>query len=163
MKNLFILFFALLLCTGISAQENNTKEKEAIKKVITDATDAFRTRNYDKIAATYVQDETLVKTAAAKGGFAVNYGWKKVSENYKTAFKNNPETVPGIFEKVNFRIKVYTESAWTVHDEIVHGTDGSTYKSVITHFLEKHNGQWKIVYMANIRGSSWDVKEVAND
>ena len=155
MKNIFIAFIALLMCAGISAQEKNA-DKEAIKKVITDATDAFRTRNFNKIAATYVQDETLVKTGVAKSGFNVNDGWKNVSENYKTAFKNNPETVPGKFEKVNFRIKVYAESAWAVHDEIVHGDDGSNYKSVITHFLEKHDGQWKVVYMANIRASSWD-------
>ena len=74
---------------------NVTNDEEAIKKVITDATDAFRTRNFDKIATTYVQDETLIKTGAAKGGFAVNEGWSEVSENYKTSFKNNPETVPG--------------------------------------------------------------------
>ena len=160
MKNLFILFFVLLLCTGISAQEDNTKEKEAIKKVISEATEAYRARDFNKIAATYVHDETLVKTGAAMGGFSVNYGWKKVSENYKNFFKNNPDPVTGKYEKVNFKIKVYSESAWSVHDEVFTDPDGKTSKQVITHFLEKHDGQWKIVYMANIRALTWDVQEL---
>ena len=160
MKNILLAFIALIMCTGISAKEkNNDKEKEAIKKVITEATEAFRARDFDKIAATYVQDESMVKTAAAKGGFAVNYGWKQVGENYKNNFKNYPEPVSGKFEKTNFKIKVYKESAWVVHDEIIHGDNDTTYKQVITHFLEKHDGQWKVVYMANIRGSSWDVAD----
>lgn len=157
MKKLSIAFIALLLCTGISAKEkNNDKEKEAIKKVISEATEAFRARDFDKISKTYVHDETLVKTAAAKGGFNVNYGWDKIAENYKNNFKNNREPVTGKYEKVNFKIKVYKESAWAVHDELIEGGEGNTYKQVITHFLEKHNGAWKIVYMSNIRATSWD-------
>ena len=82
-----------------------------------------------------------------------------LSENYKNNFKNNPAPVSGKFEKINFRIKVYNECAWSVHDEIIHAEEGDKYKQVITHFLEKHKGQWKIVYMANIRASSWRAAE----
>lgn len=160
MKNLLVAIVALVISTGLTAKENNSgKEEEAIKKVITEATEAFRARDFDKISKTYVHDETLVKTAAAKGGFNVNYGWDKIAENYQNNFKNSPEPATEKFEKVNFKIKVYKESAWAVHDEIITGNDGSTYKQVITHFLEKHNGDWKVVYMANIRSSSWDVAE----
>ena len=162
MKTLTLALIVLFIGTGISANaKSNEKEMEAIKKVISESTSDFQARDFNKIATTYVQDESVVKTAAAKGGFAVNYGWDKVAENYKNSFKNNPDPVSGKFEKVNFKIKVYKESAWAVHDEIWHGTDGSKFKSVITHFLEKHDGQWKVVYMANIRASSWDVEEEA--
>ncbi|MCY1720585.1 nuclear transport factor 2 family protein [Prolixibacteraceae bacterium Z1-6] len=160
MKNLLITLVAILLCTGINAKEKNSdKEKEAIKKVITEATNAYRARDFVKIASTYVHDESLVKTASSRGGFAVNYGWKKVAENYKNNFKNNPEPAPGNYKKVNFKIKVYEESAWAIHDEIIEGNAGNTYKQVITHFLEKHNDQWKVVYMSNIRATSWDLAE----
>jgi ketosteroid isomerase-like protein len=165
MKNLLLILVSILLSMGVSAQTkvDVEKEKAAIKKVITEATEAFRIRDFDKIATTYVHDETLIKTGAALGGFQVNNGWGVVSENYKTMFKNNPEPVPGKFEKVNFRIKVYDDVAWAVHDEIVHRENGDTFKSVITHFLEKHDDKWKVAYMANIRSSSWDVaEEVSN-
>jgi hypothetical protein len=46
-----------------------------------------------------------------------------------------------------------------VHDEIIQGDNDTTYKQVITHFLEKHDDKWKIVYMAIIRSSSWDVAD----
>jgi ketosteroid isomerase-like protein len=105
MKNLFIAFIALVMCTGISAQEKSA-DKEAIKKVITESTKAYRAKDFDKIAATFIHDETLVKTAVAKGGFNVNHGWDKVGENYKNNFKNNPEPAVGKFEKTNFKIKV---------------------------------------------------------
>lgn len=161
MKKVLIVLVAAFLYTGISGSEkvNNEKEKAAIKKVITEATEAFRARDFDKITATYVHDESLVKTAAALGGYNVNNGWNKISENYKTNFKNNPAPVSGKFEKINFRIKVYNECAWSVHDEIIHPESGDKYKQVITHFLEKHEGHWKIVYMANIRASSWRAAE----
>ena len=55
MKKVLIVLVTVLLYTGISGSEkvNNEKEKAAIKKVITEATEAFRARDYDKIAATY--------------------------------------------------------------------------------------------------------------
>jgi len=164
MKKLLFVIVTFLLCIGISAKEkNNEKEKEAIKKVITESTNAYRARDFNKIAATFIHDETLVKTGAAAGGYGVNDGWKKISENYKRNFKNNPETASGKFEKVNFRIKVYAYCAWSVHDEIISLQEGVKYKQVLTHFLEKHKGEWKIVYMANIRASSWDIANQASN
>ena len=157
MKNLFIVLVVFLMTTGITAQEKNS-EKEAIKKVISEATEAYRAKNFNKIATAYVHDNSLIKTTASLQGHSEVYGWKEVSENYKNFFKNNPDPVTGKYEKVNFKIKVYGESAWSIHDEVFTDPEGMTSKQVITHFLEKHDGQWKIVYMANIRALTWDVQ-----
>ena len=87
MKNLLIVCFALLLCTGISAKEKNKdKEKEAIIKVITESTNAYRARDFNRIAATFVHDESVIKTGAAKGGFMVRTGWEEIASNYKNSF-----------------------------------------------------------------------------
>ena len=158
MKNLFIAFIALLLCTGISAKEkNNDKEKEAIIQVIKESTNAYRARDFNRIAATFVHDESVIKTGAAKGGFMVRTGWEEIASNYKNSFTTSPDPITRKLEKNNFKIKVYKESAWAIHDEIQPLENGTTAKQIITHFLEKHDGKWKIVYMSQIFVSSYDV------
>lgn len=160
MKNIFIAFIALLLCSGISAKEkNNDKEKEAIIEIITESTNAYRARDFNRIAATFVQDESTIKTGAAKGGFMFRTGWEDIAANYKNSFKSSPDPIIRKLEKNNFKIKVYKESAWAIHDEIQPLDNGTNSKQIITHFLEKHDGKWKIVYMSQIFVSSYDVAE----
>ena len=158
MKNLLITTIALLMCAGISAQDTS-HEKEAIKKVIAELTNAFRARDLNKLAATFVEDETATKLRVSKTGYSVINGWEDISALYKQSFTNNPEAVTGNLEKMNYKIKVYGESAWAMHDEIQNGADAGVNKQVIVHFLEKHDGKWKIVFMSQISTSSYDVAE----
>ena len=160
MKNLLIVFVAILLSTGVSAKEKNSVEEEAaIKQVIQESTNAYRARDFDKLASTFVKDETALKLRANKNGFAVFKGWEDISSLYKQNFENNPEPVIGKIEKVNYTIKVYGNSAWAIHDEIQDGADQEVNKQVIVHFLEKNDGKWKIVLMSQIFASSYDVAE----
>jgi ketosteroid isomerase-like protein len=160
MKNLLMAIIALVMSAGISAKEkNNDKEKEAIKQVITESTNAYRARDFNRISTTFVQDESTIKTGAAKGGFMYRTGWENIGSNYKQNFTNNPDPVTRKLEKTNFKIKVYKESAWAIHDETQPLENGTSSKQIITHFLEKHDGKWKIVYMSQIFASSYDVAE----
>ncbi|NQU51288.1 MAG: nuclear transport factor 2 family protein [Bacteroidetes bacterium] len=160
MKNLLIVFVAILLSTGISAKDKNSeKEKEAIKKVITEATNAWVARDYEKISNSYLQEDDCIKINVGKAGFRVQTGWEEISTTYKNGFKNNPEPINRTQEKVNFKIRVYTNSAWSIHDEHVTMGNGNKGKNIITHFLEKHDKEWKVVYMSMINGSSYDVAE----
>ena len=160
MKNLLIALTAVLLCTGLSAKEkNNEKEKEAIIQVITESTNAYRAKDFDRIAATFVHDDSVIKTAASKGGYMIKSGWEDIASNYSQNFTNNPDPIVRKFEKTNFKIKVYKESAWAIHDEINTLENGKNTKQIITHFLEKHDGKWKIIYMSQIFASSYDIAE----
>lgn len=161
MKNNLFVFVALLLCTGISAQNNvdTAKEKEAVKKLITESTNAYRARDFSRIAETFVHDESVIKTGASKNGYMVRTGWEEIASNYKNTFKNNPDPIVRKLEKTNFKIKVYKESAWAIHDEIQDGANGQINKQIIVHFLEKHDNQWKIVFMSQIFASSYDAAE----
>ena len=135
MKNLLVIIVTVLLSTGISAKDKNS-EKAAIKKVITDATDAWVARDYEKIANTFLQEEVCTKLNSGKAGFRVQTGWEEISSTYKNGFKNNPDPINRTQEKVNFKIKVYTNSAWAIHDELVTMGNGNKGKNIITHFLE---------------------------
>lgn len=157
MKAYVLVLIAVLSYSNISAGEKNPeKEKEAIIKVITESTNAYRARDFDRISATFVQDETTMKVGSAKGGFFVRPGWEKISTNYKNNFTNNPTPITRELKKSNFRIKVYKESAWAMHDETQPLADGNTSKQLIVHFLEKQKGEWKIVYMSQVFVSSYD-------
>ncbi len=161
MKKLLFAIIAIAMSTGISASEKKTeKEKEAIIQVITESTNAYRARDFNRISATFVQDESTIKTGAAKGGFMYRAGWEDIGSNYKQVFTNSPDPIKRKLDKTNFKIKVYKESAWAIHDEIQVLDDGTKAKQIITHFLEKHKGKWKIVYMSQIFVSSYDVVAV---
>jgi hypothetical protein len=160
MKKLFIPFVVLVFLTGAAISPKNVeKEKEAIKKVITEGTDSYRAKNYERMAATWVQDESIVKLRAAKVGYTENYGWKDVGSIYSDDFKDMPEPLTGKYKKVNWKIKVYKESAWSVHDELQYDDEGEETKQIITHFLEKHKGEWKVVFMSQIFPSTYEVEE----
>lgn len=153
MKTYFIPLVILVFITGTSFQmnKNAVNEKEAIKKVINEATEAYRTKNLEKIEATWCQFEPVVKLRASKNGFNIIEGRSEINTFYEKDF-NFPFRILGPkYEKVNFRMKVYKESAWVVHDEIHYNKEEEqTAKQIITHFLEKENGEWKVVYMSQI-------------
>lgn len=160
MKNSIVLLVTILLCSGIHAGEKNTdKETKAIKKVIIEATNAYRAKDYNRMAATFVKNESTIKIGSAKGGFFVRTGWEEIATNYKQNFKNNPTPVTRELKKINFKIKVYKESAWSIHDEVQTLENGNISKQIITHFLEKNNGKWEVVFMSQIFVSSYDVTE----
>jgi ketosteroid isomerase-like protein len=160
MKNFVTVFIAVLMCSGIYAGEKNLeKEKEAIIQVITESTNAYRARDFEKISTTFVHDASTIKTGAAKGGFLVRSGWEEIAANYKNSFTTSPTPITRNLDKTNFRVKVYKESGWAIHDESQILEDGTISKQIITHFLEKHDGKWKIVYMSQIFVSSYDDAE----
>lgn len=160
MKSYLITFIGVLMYTSIAAGEKNTeKEKEAIIDLITESTNAYRARDFEKISKTFVHDASILKTGAAKGGFFVRTGWEEIASNYKNNFTTSPAPITRSFEKTNFKVKVYKECAWAMHDESQILEDGTISKQIITHFLEKKGNNWKIVYMSQIFVSSYDTEE----
>lgn len=158
MKNTLVLFLTIFLYSGIYAGDKNTeKETEAIKKVIIEATNAYRAKDYNRMAATFVKNESTIKIGSAKGGFFVRTGWEEIAANYKQNFENNPNPITRELNKINFKIKVYKESAWSIHNEVQTLENGKVAKQIITHFLEKNDGKWEVVFMSQIFESSYDV------
>ena len=159
MKKNLLALFTLILLVGTSCQEkiDIEKEKEAIKAVIEEQTNAFTDRDLDRIAATHVNDETFIRLAANKDGYYYVIGWEDRRLQYEEIFKNNPDTLLYKFVNTNYKIKVYSESAWAVYDETWYDSEGESLSmNLDVRFLEKINGEWKIAYLGVVNTTSYE-------
>ncbi len=162
MKKYLIPLIILVVLAGISCEEtiDIEKEKEAIKAVIEEESNAYYARDFDRWAATCLQDETLVRIGATKSMYGYFTGWEESSQAMKEAFESNPEPVKNPEVKTNYKIKVYEDCAWAVFDNESFNDEGeSVNKSIHVEFLEKIEGDWKIVYLSIINTSSYDEAE----
>ena len=159
MKKYLLTLFALILLAGTSCQEkiDIEKEKEAIIVVIEEETNGYLARDLDRLVATYVQDETNIDLRADKSGYNYGVGWEEIFSAFKEAIDNSPEPDGSKEVKTNYKIKIYPESAWVVFDNESYNSEGElTNKSIHVEFLEKVNGEWKIVYFSMVSTSTWE-------
>ncbi len=168
MKKYVLTLFALILFAGASCQEkiDIEKEKAAIKAVLEAETDAFLSKDFDRLAATYIQDETNIRLSAGKSGYGYGVGWEEIGSGFKEYFENNPEQSTDKYVKTNVKIKVYKESAWAINDETVYDSEGEiSLKMIGVRFLEKVDGEWKIVYLSVVYTSSYEeeIEEIEEE
>ena len=159
MKKYVFVLFALILLAGTSCQEkiDIEKEKAAIIAVIEEETNAYLDRDFDRLVATWVQDETNIDLRAGKSGYTYSVGWEEIGSAFKEAIDNSPEPDGSKEVKTNYKIKVYRESAWAVFDNETYNNEGElTNNSIHVEFLEKVNGEWKIVYFSMVNTSSYE-------
>ena len=161
-KIIYSILALLLIAGGSSCKEkiDIEKEKNAIMAVIEEETVAFIARDYDRLVANYVQDETNIRLQVSKSGYSYYVGWEELNSRFKLYFENNPE--PGIWRQMrtNYKIKVYKESAWAVFENEGFHSAGRftelTGKGIDVRFLEKVNGEWKIVYLSGVFTTSYE-------
>ena len=159
MKKYFLSLIVLVLFAGISCQKkiDIEKEKAAIIAVIEEETEAFFDSDINRLSATHVQDETNIRLTATKSGYTYDVGWEKIKSFFLDYFENEAE--PGDFKEVktNYKIKVYEGSAWAVFDNDFYNGEGELLStSIHAEFLEKVNGEWKLVFYTSIYTSTWD-------
>jgi len=165
MKKFSLLVLSLLICSGTFCQEtiDIEMEKEAIIAVINAETQAYYDRDFEAYAATWKHDESDLDIRAGKASFGITFGWEGPSSGMKEFFKNNPEPAENVEVKKNFKIKVYKDCAWATFNQETHNSEGEIVTSAFgTNFLEKTNGEWKIVYLTRLSISSYydDFKEI---
>ena len=168
MKKLLFTFIAFSLMTGASCQKKADieKEKEAIKAVIEEETDAYIAGDFERQSETYVQDETIVRLAPDKNGHVYYVGWEDLSTYLKSGTEEGLERFGNYSnpknKKTDYRIKVYHESAWAVFNEdwdMDYQGETLNFIGPGVRFLEKVNGEWRIVYMSEINKSSLEDED----
>ena len=115
-----LAIFALVLMAGTSCdqQVDIEKEKEAILALITEETQAYHDKDYERFAACYVQDESNIRILGGENEkMSYTVGFEEVGSSFKEWFENNPEPTPNREVKKNFTIKVYNDCAWIVFEE----------------------------------------------
>lgn len=165
MKKHFMMLFALALLVFASCQEkiDLAKETEAIKAVIINETTAFDNQRYDSVITNLAHDSLFIRMTTGKTEYTEVVGWDHMANWYKEFAVADLSDYSVERERFNWKIKVYPESAWVVYDQITRYTyqgnkDYRQTKEI--RFLEKKDGQWKIIYLHVIYLSSYEKDEL---
>jgi len=136
-KHWIVCLLVILSCYSCQEEIDIEKEKEAIIAVIEEETKAFNERDFDRFSATYVQDESTYWLGASKQEYWFNSGWNEIGTVFKEYFENNPDPGSVTYEKSNYRIKIYLESAWSISDQKVYSDGGQiTWEGLEVRFLD---------------------------
>jgi hypothetical protein len=161
MKHYLSLLFVFVLLFTTSCDKNNEGDKAAIKAVIEEATNAYKARDFDRMAAVWLQDESIIRLNSGNHNYSFSKGWKAIGSAYHDLFKDNPDAIVTEYEKVNFKIEIYKNSAWVTHDELIKDSEHEyQYHQIGVHLLVKEKGEWKIIYLSYVDSSSYDEDDV---
>ena len=165
MKNHSLLLSVFVCLSLISCQEkiDVAKETEAIKAVIINETTAFDNQQYDAVIETLAQDSLFTRMTTGKTEYTEVVGWDNMSKWYKEFAVADLSDYSVERDRFNWNIKIYPGSAWVVYDQITRYTyegnkDYRQTKEI--RFLEKKNGEWKIIYLHVIYLSSYEKEEL---
>ena len=156
-KQILILFFLILGLQSCSNKIDFEKEKKAIITVIEEQTNAHLSKNYERESNIFIQDESTIVLISRKNWYGYLVGWDKLNESIKTNNRIEPKPSTDYNKNSDYKIKIYEKSAWAVYDENIYNADGNLIKLVINvRFLEKVNGEWKIVYLSDVDTSAYN-------
>jgi len=163
MKKIIFSILALLIASSILCQEkiDYKNEKDAIKAVIESEAISHYDRDWEKQSKSFLQDESFIGLASSKVAYIYAIGWEEANRIYEGIYERNPTPSAYKIQNTNYKIKVYKESAWAVYDQIIRNSqDELLRKYICVRFLEKVNGDWKIVYISYVNTTSYDESEV---
>jgi len=156
MKKLTFLLFALMLSFAAFCQNNANMENEkaAIMALLEEETAAYYANDVDRWSATFVHDPNSILMGSSKANFTFRKGWNEISDYSETLFstvgnaENNEVKTP-------ITVKIYdNNTAYIVYSNKVPNNE-----AIVTCFLEKENGAWKIAF----RDALWKQGYLAAD
>jgi len=136
----------------LSPAVDYAREWVQILQLIETESKAFWDKDYDKWAACWAH-EPYNRTMGwwKDGGVTVVKGWEERGPRTKQHMEQFPEPNPQNVRRENINIRIFQDAAWVTFDQYGKDTGEPAMDmpglSRETRFLEKHNGQWKIVYV----------------
>ena len=154
MKTLFITLISFIsLATIAQAQtDTNSVDVSAIKKVITDQTNAFFAKNREKWASYWVHEPYISWTAQGGADRVMTVaGWEAYSSMFEGYFNDPTPGLATTFLHENFQVTVLDKVA-TVSFLQTRQSAARNLKSREARILEKQGADWKLVsvYSRNI-------------
>ena len=147
MKKYLWAIVVVILFAGISCQEkiDIEKEKEAIKTVISDESQAYMQQDTAKLFSYYIKDDNQIRLATSCDTIQLYRGWGEISSLLKNADFTGYSDIKNSKDFIN--IKVIGNVAWAMYKDIwTANYDETTTKSILycTMILEKDANEWKI-------------------
>lgn len=133
-------FFCVYLLLGMGLSIGQTPEEQTIIQLLNTEATTWRTGD----VATHA--DCWMERPYSKVMVSTNDG--RVLDVPVSFIISPPEGVAGNggrAELSNFNIQIHGETAWVSHDEVSIAPDGTETKSFEFRFLEKVDGQWKLV------------------
>jgi hypothetical protein len=133
---------------------NQTNLESAVMGVIEAETNAFWNKDFEAWANCWLHSPYIRMMGWwARGGISVIEGWEANSAKIKALMEANPTPNPASanVRRENVNIRVSDQMAWVTFDQ--YGADTGEPDmdmpglSRETRILEKHDGNWKIVYV----------------
>ena len=160
MEKSSMILITLVFLIGSSCQNKINVEKEhgAIVDVLERSSQAWLNRDFEEMSATWQHDASAARINAGRYGYSFIEGWDKQVTRYKTFFENNQDLSPNKEVFSNYRIKIYPSSAFAMYDmELRNDNNDILNERIYTAFLEKEDGQWKIVCLSTVHKTSYDM------
>jgi len=140
--------------TATSTTIDVEKEKAAILKVLEAESAAFWNKDFEGFASCWVHED-YVRTMGwwPQGGVTVVEGWKERGSRTKAHMETSPDpnATATQVRRENINLRIYPEVAWMTFDQYGADTGDSLMDmaglSRESRIFEKHNGEWKIVYV----------------
>jgi DNA-binding CsgD family transcriptional regulator/ketosteroid isomerase-like protein len=124
-----------------------TDDHKAIVDVIYRETDAFRRVDFEAWQTQWLHDDrTRDVCISATAGLSVLSGWPAIAAHMKQVMEGGFNSPMVSFSQENLQISVSGDVAWVVYEDCSTFTSGNMDEMFETRILERHKGQWKIVY-----------------
>ena len=142
-----LLLVGLLLCSAVGFAQTATDES-AIKTVVEQESVAFHERKGDKTLSYWAHVPYASHSYTEKEMGYVR-GYDAISKALKSVLGKLPEFDKNVYKNHDYRIHINGTSAWATY--ITDMTDGTQkHQSYNARYLEKINGAWKLVGVAEI-------------
>ena len=157
MKSIFFIILTSLLTICFACGQSKTidleGEKQAIRAVLKQETEAYYRQDFNTWKATYV-DAPYFRSYGYWDGYPekVRYynGFDTLRNFKKKQFDENRTFWIGSTEELsNENFRIYGDVAWFTAEQVSFAKDTKKIlgRSVETRILEKHDGKWKIAYL----------------
>lgn len=159
MKKLLLIAFTITFVIASSCQNkvNVEKEKSAIIAVLEKSSQSWLNRDFDDMSSTWMHDAFVARINVGRYGYSFTEGWNQQVTRYQTFFENNQDLSPNKEVFSNYRVKIYPSSAFAMYDmELRNENNDLLDERVYTAFLEKEDGDWKIVCLTTLDKTSYD-------
>jgi DNA-binding CsgD family transcriptional regulator len=135
-------------------RSSQAEDRAAIEKLLADESTAFWGKDYEGFARCWAQEPFVRRTGWwSLGGVTWREGWDEISARLKQQLAETPDTNPTVrsMRRENVNMRIGTDMAWVTYDQHAPDTGDPIFDmpgfSRETKILEKHNGEWKLVYI----------------